>query len=69
MSPFDRNITFAGVNIEHMLRKYPDRVGQVGEKVFELVRAGKIGAVKPMTVFRMSDMEMVSSGAAIVCLC
>ena len=57
MMPFLRNVTFGGVNIEHMARNNPKLLGQVFAKAMGLVRDGAIGLVKPITVYKYSEME------------
>jgi hypothetical protein len=59
MMPFLRNITFAGVNLEHLARHSTPTLARLTEKVFELLHAGHIGPVKPVTVYSISEMEKV----------
>ncbi|KAI1311996.1 short chain dehydrogenase-domain-containing protein [Xylaria venustula] len=60
MGPFHRNVTFASVNIEHMLRHSPERISRVLHKSFDLIREGAVGHIKPITMYRYSEMEEAS---------
>ncbi|KAI3336843.1 putative polyketide synthase [Xylariaceae sp. AK1471] len=57
MSPFHRNIIFASVNMEHMLRHNRILMARVLHKSFDLIREGSVSLIKPTTVYRYSEME------------
>ncbi|MCJ1403373.1 hypothetical protein MMC11_006596 [Xylographa trunciseda] len=57
MAPFLRNVTFGGVNIEHMARNNIKMMAKVFKNVFDLIRAGAVGIVKPITVYKYSEIE------------
>nr|POE88317.1 reducing polyketide synthase fub1 [Quercus suber] len=57
MMPFLRNVIFAGVNLEHVFRTSKDHLAKITSQVFDLVRAGHIGVVKPTTVFSIDEAE------------
>ncbi|KAL9112623.1 MAG: hypothetical protein Q9227_003194 [Pyrenula ochraceoflavens] len=57
MSPFLRNVTFSGVNLEHMLRHDQDRMAEVLRNTFDLIHKGAAGAIRPTVVYRISEIE------------
>jgi NAD(P)-dependent dehydrogenase (short-subunit alcohol dehydrogenase family) len=57
MFPFLYNVTFASVNLEHMLRNDRDVMTLVQQAIFELIKAGSAGGIKPLTVHRLSYMK------------
>ena len=57
MMPFLRNVTFGCVNIEHMARHNPKLLGKVFGKAMTLIREGSIGLVRPINIYKYSEME------------
>ncbi|TGJ82080.1 hypothetical protein E0Z10_g6692 [Xylaria hypoxylon] len=57
MSAFKRNVMFASVNMEHMLRHNRVLMARVLRKSFNLIREGSVGLIKPTTVYRYPEME------------
>ncbi|KAI8627782.1 putative polyketide synthase [Xylariaceae sp. FL1651] len=57
MSPFLRNVTFAGVNMDHVLRHDRTMMARVLNKCFNLIREGSVGLIKPTTVYKYSEMK------------
>lgn len=74
MSPFLRNVTFAGINLEascpftslpriiltmpkHMIRNDQRKAASTFRSCFNLIREGKVGLMKPIHVYRWSEME------------
>ncbi|KAI0451648.1 putative polyketide synthase [Xylaria acuta] len=57
MSPFHRNVTFASVNMEYMLRHNRTLTARVLHKTFDFIRDRSVGLIKPTTVYKYSEME------------
>lgn len=57
MGPFQRNVTFASVNLEHMFHHNRTVMARVLHKSFDLIREGSVGLIKRIAVFRHSEME------------
>lgn len=57
MSPFLNNVTFACVNMEHMLRHDKVMMANVLKKTFDLFRDGSVGLIKPTTVYKYGEIE------------
>ncbi|KAI1124687.1 putative polyketide synthase [Nemania abortiva] len=57
MSPFQQNATFARVNMEHILRYNRTLMARVLHKSFNLIREGSVSPIKPIIVYRYSEME------------
>lgn len=73
MSPFQRNITFASVNMkvsdkpclpchmltetQHMFLHNRALMARALHKSFKLIREGSVGLIKPIAVYRYSEME------------
>ncbi|KAI1109794.1 hypothetical protein F5Y14DRAFT_431116 [Nemania sp. NC0429] len=57
MSQFQRNVTFASVDMEHMFRHSRRMMAKALHRSFGLIRDGSVGLIKPIAVYRYSEME------------
>lgn len=57
MLPFLRDTTFASVNLEHIGRARPELMAEILAGTFELLRAGVMGTVTPLTTYPASEIE------------
>ncbi|KAJ8131128.1 hypothetical protein O1611_g2501 [Lasiodiplodia mahajangana] len=57
MWPFQRNVTFSSVNMQHIVRHSPDLVARALRKSFDLIREGSVGLINPTEVYSYSEME------------
>ncbi|KAI4863957.1 putative polyketide synthase [Hypoxylon rubiginosum] len=57
MAPFIRNVNFASVDLTVIFRQRKDLGARLLSEVMELLRAGSIGQVSPITLFPFSKIE------------
>lgn len=66
MTPFLRNVSYAGVHIDQMVGPHRAKVAEAFTKVFDLLKEGKIGEVHPVTIMTYTELEqafrMVQAG-------
>lgn len=55
--PFDRNVTFASVDLRLIAEHRPEQIRKLQAKVMELVEAGSVSPVYPITATPISDVE------------
>ena len=59
MRPFLKNTLFAGVNLELLMRTDPEKSSKLVSNVLQLFEQGRIGPIKPITVYDFTEMEFV----------
>ena len=57
MLPFDKNRSFAAINLEHTLYERPNLIRRMMTTVLDLAREGKISAPQPLHVYQASQVE------------
>ena len=57
MEPFDRNVTFASVDLVTVAKRRPEKLQKVFVTVMSLFEQGVLKAVEPVTTMPMSDIE------------
>ena len=57
MYQFAKNVTFACIDLVHMLDEDADLVGTILRSIIEMLRLGKIACPKPLHVYKSTDIE------------
>lgn len=57
MAPFDRNLTFAAVDLTVLLREIPERLFGMLERILGLFESGDLKVVKPLNVMGVDEIE------------
>ncbi|MCJ1312675.1 Reducing polyketide synthase rads1 [Agyrium rufum] len=57
MRPFSKSTTFTFINVNTLLEQAPDVVGEILDKVFELLHANVLRTPYPLTVYPVSQVE------------
>lgn len=57
MAPFDRNVTFASIDLSLMHKHRPGRTGKLLAEVFSRFEAGVYTPINPVTVMPMTEIE------------
>ena len=57
MLPFDKNRSFAAINLEHMLHERPDLIRRMMTTVLDLARESQISSPRPLHVYQASQVE------------
>ena len=57
MEPFDRNVTFASVDLVTVAKRRPKKLQEVFTTVMSLFEQGALKAVQPVTTMPMTDIE------------
>ena len=57
MLPFDKNRSFAAINLEHTLYERPNLIRRMMTTVLDLAREGKISTPQPLHVYQASQVE------------
>jgi acyl transferase domain-containing protein/NADPH:quinone reductase-like Zn-dependent oxidoreductase len=57
MALFDKNVTFSSVDLTKVCDHDVNLAGRLFKEVFDLIRQGSVGAVKPVTILPLSEIE------------
>lgn len=57
MAPFERTVTFAGVDLGDLIQLRPEELQKVFVEVMDLMRSGSVKPVSPVHDFSVSDIE------------
>ncbi|PGH16655.1 hypothetical protein AJ80_05157 [Polytolypa hystricis UAMH7299] len=57
MAPFDRNITFASVDLSLMQQRRPEKTGKLLADVMEKFESGTYSLINPVTTMPLTDIE------------
>ena len=57
MAPFERTVTFAGVDLGDLIQHRPETLQEIFVQVMDLMRSGSVKPVSPVHDFAVSDIE------------
>jgi NADPH:quinone reductase-like Zn-dependent oxidoreductase len=57
MDPFDRNVTFASIDLEVIYNLRPERTGEILAKILSLFEAGHYLPISPITTMPITEIE------------